>query len=224
MNASPLPEKADKFVVVYVGNQAKQVAQLETNLYNTKVKDDSEKVHLFHQYNEKDISNVSKTSKPIHLSLTSVNKEELEHLALLKSNGYIVNVNDLSTPNELRSSNHILKLAELNNPAHKNLSILKNEIADSYNKAITPKPHGKYEGLVLCVDGNIATQKTSDNQYVLHDAKALSLKVSDQHHNVSIAYGNDLHQANIRGLRGTVLQVNQPMKPLEHDLSNGFAP
>lgn len=223
-SVTSLPLKAEKFIVVYVGNQAKQVAQLETNLYNTKVNSEHEKVVLFHQYDEKQIAKASNSNKPIHLSLSSINKEELQHLASLKSNGYIVNVNDLSTPNELRNTNHILRLAALNNPAHKNLSILKNEIANSYNQAITPKPHSKYDGLILCVDERLATQKTSDNQYILHDSKALSMRVSDQHHNLSISYGNDLHQVKIKGLRATALQVNQPNKANENDLSNSFNP
>jgi cell filamentation protein len=158
---------------VYYGKNAGVVAQLETNSANAKGKDTAL------ANNSQKLAELSGTKQDFNYSLETLKKSDLKELAAIKEKGFQVAVHDLSN-DKRKGSDEKTNTGELKN------------MAESYQKAETPRAGRTYTGVIMAKGDETTVQKTATGKYVAHETANVSqLQVSDTHKNQSIKYNTE---------------------------------
>lgn len=204
-----LKENLDKsnqpIATIYHGQNAKVVAQLETNATNASGK------HIDHVSEDKrKLSELQDQKKSYNQSVESLKKADLKEFQDLKEKGYKIEVHDLSNQTGKNVQEEKSNIEELK------------KIADSYKQAEVPRAGKSYSGVILTQGEDTTIQKTPTGKFIVHETENLQqMKVSDTHRNQSIKYVTD-KQTDVKAIGYDELKKSQSQenRQNEHSKSN----
>lgn len=204
------PVKAEKEIdqrptaKVYIGKYAEQVAQLETNLENSKLPKDQQKEHI--KGNDKlDLERLDREKKDFTRSIENLKTIDPKEFQELKEQGYKIEVYDLSKQN----SNQREYGQKPNINDEKQTANELKKIVDRYQQSEIPKPGRTYEGVIMSRGEDTTLQKTATGKFIVHETENLrQLKASDMHRPISIKY-ESANQTDVKQITFDKLRQNE---------------
>lgn len=216
------PVKAEKEIdqrptaKIYIGKYAEQVAQLETNLENSKLPKDQQKEHIKGS-DKTDLNRVNREKKDFTRSIENLKTLDPKEFQDLKEQGYKVQVYDLSKQN----SNPREYGQKQNMNDEKQVATELKKIVDSYQQSEIPKPGRTYEGVIMSRGEDTTLQKTATGKFVVHETENLrQLKATDMHRPISIKY-ESANQTNVKQITFDKLRQNEA-KEMQADKGHEF--
>lgn len=198
-----LNENIKPVATIYYGENAKKVAQLETNQANANGK----KIEHIHDDTKK-LDNAINKKVSFNQSIESLNKSDLKELNKLKSDGFKLEIHDLSSAKNKISQTEKDNIAELNS------------IADNYKKSETPKVGRSYSGVIIAQGENTTIQKSPTGKFVTHENENIKdMKSNDTHRNKGITYTKE-NQTEIKSLGYYEAKQSKSNDNTKNNLSN----